>query len=414
MRYAAIVIGGGPAGMAAACAADGTKKVLIIEREARLGGILKQCVHDGFGVIRFGEKLSGPEYADRFIDEVYSRKNIDVKTLTFVTEIEKRDGYFRVTTTSGKGIESYEGENLILACGCRERTARQVNIHGTRPAGLMTAGTAQNLVNLQGVNPAGKCVILGSGDIGLIMARRLTLEGSNVIGVYEAKSAPSGLSRNLQQCLYDFGIPLHLKKTVTLVHGRDRVEGVTVADADDGMRPIEGTEEYIPCDALIVSVGLIPENELAEKLGIITDSKTKGPIVDQYMMTTLDGVYSVGNALHVHDLVDYVSEVAETAGKDAGRRKERATIEVGSRGLGYIVPQKVDVLNQEEYTVYYFRAARETGKAKLTVTVNGHEIYSKKYASLRPPEAERVRIKHLLKAGDELMFVLEEEDDRKA
>ncbi len=414
MRYAAIVIGGGPAGMAAACAVKESEKVLIIEREARLGGILKQCVHDGFGVIRFGEKLSGPEYADRFIEEVYARKNIDVKVLTFVTSIEKENGYYRVSTTSGAGIETHEGENLILANGCRERTARQVNIHGTRPAGLMTAGTAQNLVNLLGVNPAKRCVILGSGDIGLIMARRLTLEGSQVLGVYEAKSSPSGLQRNLQQCLYDFGIPLHLKKTVTLVHGRDRVEGVTVADVDDGMLPIAGTEEYIPCDALIVSVGLIPENELAEKLGVAMDAKTKGPIVDQYMMTTLDGVYSVGNALHVHDLVDYVSEVSETAGKDVGRRKERATIEVLSRGLGYIVPQRIDVKNLEEKTTYYFRTARETGKAKLTVTVNGVEIYSKKYSALRPPEAERVSIKHLLKAGDELKFVLEEDDGGKA
>ena len=411
MRYAAIVIGGGPAGMAAACAVKENEKVLIIEREARLGGILKQCVHDGFGVIRFGEKLSGPEYADRFIDEVYSRKNIDVRTLTFVTDIEKRNGYFVVTTTSGKGIVSYEGENLILANGCRERTARQVNIHGTRPAGLMTAGTAQNLVNLMGVMPAKRCVILGSGDIGLIMARRLTLEGAEVVGVYEAKATPSGLQRNLQQCLYDFGIPVSLKKTVTLVHGRDRVEGVTVSDVDDDMRPISGTEEYIPCDALIVSVGLIPENELAENLGVPIDPRTKGPVVDQYMMTAVDGVYSVGNALHVHDLVDYVSEVAETAGKDVGRRKSRASIEVTQKGFAYLVPQRLDAANVEKETTFYFRASHDTERAKLTVTINGKTAVTKKYSMLKPPEAVRVKLALPVKAGDDVKFVLEDDDD---
>ena len=302
-----IVIGGGPAGLAAAISAsDNGANVLLIEREARLGGILKQCIHDGFGLLRFGEKLSGPEYAERFIDELRQRA-IDVKTLTFVTKIDNTGDGFRVHTVSRGGVTVETAKALVLATGCRERTAKQVFIHGTRPAGVFTAGTAQHFTNLLGLQPAKRCVILGSGDIGLIMARRLTLEGAEVLGVYEAKPTPSGLTRNLHQCLYDYNIPLYLSHTVTRVFGADRLEGVEIAEVDDRMTPIPGTQRRLDCDALILSVGLIPENELAESLGVRLDPRTKGPVCDERCMTSVDGVFCCGNALHVNDLVDYVS-----------------------------------------------------------------------------------------------------------
>lgn len=307
-----IVIGGGPAGLAAAISAhDNGANVLLIEREARLGGILKQCIHDGFGLIRFGEKLSGPEYAERYID-TFREKSIASVTLTFVTKIEKNQTGFVVHAVSRNGVSQFSARALVLATGCRERTAKQVFIHGTRPSGVFTAGTAQHFVNLLGELPTKKCVILGSGDIGLIMARRLTLEGAKVLGVYEAKPTPSGLTRNLHQCLYDYGIPLYLSHTVTRVFGTDRLEGVEIAEVDAHMTPIPGTEQKLDCDALILSVGLIPENELAESLGVKLDPKTKGPVCDGQCMTSVDGVFSCGNALHVNDLVDYVSENAAT------------------------------------------------------------------------------------------------------
>lgn len=297
-NYDVVVIGGGPAGLSAAqsaCLKGG--KVAIIEREARLGGILKQCVHDGFGLIRFGEKLAGPEYSERYIDFV-RELDIDTFTFTFVTRIEKKDGGFEITAVSKDGIEKFFAKALVLATGCRERTAKQVLIQGTRPAGVFTAGTAQNFVNLQGKLPTKKCVILGSGDIGLIMARRLTLEGATVEGVYEVKPTPSGLTRNIHQCLHDFNIPLHLSHTVTRVFGTDRLEAVEVAKVDDKMQPVDGTQRRIDCDALILSVGLIPENELAESIGVKINPFTKGADCDQTYMSSIDGVFSAGNALN--------------------------------------------------------------------------------------------------------------------
>lgn len=411
MRYKAIVIGGGPAGMAAALAVDKQHKVLLIEREGRLGGILKQCVHDGFGVIRFGEKLAGPEYAQRFIDEVIKAENIDVKLWNFVVEIKKENDIFYITTTSSSGVKTYEGEKLILANGCRERTPRQVNIHGTRPAGLMTAGVAQNYVNLQGALPTKKCIILGSGDIGLIMARRLTLEGAKVLGVYEAKSTPSGLSRNLQQCLYDFDIPLHLSKTVTRVFGDKRVEKVEIMAVDEKMTPIEGTEEIIECDSLIISVGLIPENELAEGLNIPIDPCTKGPFVDQNMQTRLDGVYSVGNALHVHDLVDYVSEVSEIAGKNISNTNKRELISVERKGFLYAVPQMLDINSENKSYTFYFRSICDYKKAVFKILVDGNEVYSKKFNYLKPPEMEKVTVNLDLKKENKITLLLEGNND---
>ena len=302
--YDVTVIGGGPAGLAAAISAhDNGAKTLVIEREERLGGMLKQCIHDGFGLSRFGERLAGPEYVERFMTELYKR-NIDAMLRTFVTGVEKlRDG-FCVATVNGEGLKKIYTKTLVLATGCRERTAKQVFIHGTRPAGVFTAGTAQHFTNRLGVMPTKRCVILGSGDIGLIMARRLTLEGAEVLGVYEINPTPSGLTRNIHQCLYDYDIPLYLSHTVTRVFGADRLEAVEICEVDGDLRPIKGTEKRVECDALIVSVGLIPENELAESIGVSIDGHTGGPVCDGQLMTSVPGVFSCGNALHVNDLVD--------------------------------------------------------------------------------------------------------------
>lgn len=388
-----IVIGGGPAGLAAALSAKRSgADVILIEREARLGGILKQCIHDGFGLVRFNEKLSGPEYAERFIDELQN-ENIKVYPLTYVTRIEKTGGGFSLTTVNQCGVEHFAAKALVLATGCRERTAKQVFIHGTRPSGIFTAGTAQNYINLLGQMPAKKCVILGSGDIGLIMARRLTLEGAKVLGVYEAKSSPSGLTRNIQQCLNDFDIPLHLSKTVTRVFGVERLTAVEICSVDEKLQPIQGTEEIIECDTLILSVGLIPENELAETLGVTIDPCTKGPVCDEHLMTSVDGVFSCGNALHVNDLVDYVSESGESAGKAAAlyTRSARAEIEISAGNkLLYAVPQRINLNNTNLKTVVYFRSSEVLRKCALKIMVDGKEIYRKRYAVLRPPEMERI------------------------
>ena len=414
------VIGGGPAGLAAAIEASRAgAEVLLIEREARLGGVLKQCIHDGFGVIRFGEKLSGCEYACRFIHGI-KKTDVTVATMTFASRIMKTSDGFDLSLSSDRGFRHVSSKTLVLATGCRERTARQVAIHGTRPAGLITAGAAQYHINIQGQLPGRRCVILGSGDIGLIMARRLTLEGAEVLGVYEAKAEPSGLSRNIYQCLVDFDIPLHLSRTVTEVHGRERVEGVTVADVDERMDPIAGTQEYIPCDSLILSVGLIPENELAETLGVQLDQATKGAVCDETYMTSVPGVFACGNALHVNDLVDYVSESGEKAGRSAadyalGRAETSAEyLDVKpSEDFLYVVPHKIRTCEREK-TEFYFRTRKTRGGTTVRVMLDGREIYKGRYQGLRPPEMEKITIdlgEMDLKKAKSMDFVMEEDSN---
>ena len=389
-----LVIGGGPAGLAAAISAHKENaRVVLVERESRLGGILKQCIHDGFGLVRFKEKLSGPEYAERFIDE-FRELGIEAKLLTFVTSVERIPEGFKATLVSRDGIEVYETKTIILATGCRERTSKQVFIHGTRPSGIFTAGTAQHYTNLLGQLPTKRCVILGSGDIGLIMARRLTLEGAEVVGVYEVKPTPSGLTRNIHQCLNDYNIPLHLSHTVTRVFGEDRLTAVEIAEVDNHMKPIPGTEEIIDCDALILSVGLIPENEIAETLDVQIDTRTKGPICDAHLMTTVPGIFSCGNALHVNDLVDYVSESGETAGKYAAHFAlgvDRVPVEIHpNENILYIVPQRIDLSEDNSETVVYFRSKEVFEKAIFRIVADGKTLFEKRYAFLRPPEMEKV------------------------
>jgi thioredoxin reductase len=369
-----------------------------VERESRAGGILKQCIHDGFGTITFNEKLSGPEYAERYIKEVKNR-GIRVLTSTYVTKVEKQAQGFKIDLVNSKsGVFQVTAKTVILANGCRERTSKQVFITGTRPAGVYTAGTAQYFVNILGYLPCKKCVILGSGDIGLIMARRLTLEGAEVLGVYEAKSTPSGLSRNIAQCLEDYSIPLYLSHTITKIIGTDRVEGVEISEVDEKMEPIAGTEERLKCDGVILSVGLIPENELAESLGVIMDKSTKGPQVDESFMTSVQGVFSCGNALHVNDLVDYVSESGTLAGEAAAdfiygeSEKEYIYIEASKEDFLYVVPQRISNNKGDKKTTIYFRSKNNEHKVEVKLMQGSGSIFTKSYEKLKPPEMERIEI----------------------
>ena len=384
-----VIIGGGPAGLAAALEAEklGIKEILILERNDELGGILNQCIHDGFGVHRFKKQLSGPQYAQLFIDQL-EESIIEVKLNTMVLEITKEKKIYAIN--SKEGIIEIYAKAIILAMGCRERTQKQVFIMGTRPSGIMTAGTAQRYINMEGLIPGKKAVILGSGDIGLIMARRMTLEGMEVEGVYARKPYPGGLARNVFQCLDDYNIPLHLSTQITEIIGKHKLEGVKVQEVDNSGNLIHGTERYIECDLLVLSVGLIPENELSIGAGVNISPITKGPFVDNNMMTNLDGIFAAGNVVNVFDLVDHVSDTGEIAAKGAfkyinNRLNHNRTIEiVAGESINFLIP---NTYAKEESSLFlYFRTKTVIEKAIVSVWQNDKEIYKKRYQIARPQE----------------------------
>ena len=370
----------------------GIRDILILEREKHLGGILRQCIHDGFGLTRFKTTLSGPEYAQRFIDEVIE-KEIPYMTNTTVLEITKDKV---VTAASKEGLVQYQAKAVILTMGCRERTRGALGIPGERPTGVFTAGVAQAYMNLYNRMPAKEVVILGSGDIGMIMARRLTLEGAHVQAVFEIQPIPSGLPRNIEQCLNDYNIPLYLSHTVTEIHGDSRLTGVTVAQVDEHFKPIPGTEKEYQCDTLILSVGLIPENELSIDAGVTLDNRTRGAVVDEHFQTNIDGIFAAGNVLHVHDLVDFVSMEAEKLADSAARyiqdeALEECSVEIVTDGnIGHTIPQKI---SGEQDVTLSMRVRKLIKDCRIVVRQGGKEIGAKKMKKALPAEMIQIAIK---------------------
>ena len=388
------VIGAGPAGLAAALEAErlGGGKILLLERDSHLGGILQQCIHDGFGIHRFGKRLSGTQYAQHFIDEI-EKSSVEVLCDTMVLELDSSRRI--IACNSRDGILEINAVAVILAMGCRERTASQVMIYGDRPAGVLTAGVVQRYINMEGYLPGTNAVILGSGDIGLIMARRMTLEGIKVKGVYEVMSSPGGLTRNIVQCLDDFDIPLHLSHTIVKVNGRKRVESVVTAKVGRERRPIPGTEEEIACDLLVLAVGLIPENELSVRAGIEIDVNTKGPVLDSAFMTSVPGIFAAGNVAAVFDLVDYVSQSAEIAARGAvafihGKLSAPGWDPVKTGvNVSFVVPQRIrwePAETVKEKRVFFLRVKRPEKAATLFCRGPEGIIFKKRCRYIAPPE----------------------------
>lgn len=397
MKYDVIVVGGGPAGMAAALSAwdSGCRRVLIIERDKTLGGILNQCIHNGFGLHYFKEELSGPEYAERFIRRVQETE-IEVMTDTMVLHIG-RDRTVHIVST--RGYEILEAVSVVLAMGCRERPRGAIAIPGTRPAGIFTAGTAQRYLNIEGYMVGKRVLILGSGDIGLIMARRMTLSGAKVLACVEIMPYSGGLTRNIVQCLQDFDIPLYLSHTITEIRGKNRVEQVVVSKVDEKRVPIPGTEICFDCDTILLSVGLIPENELSRDAGIELDSRSNGPVVYDDMETSIPGVFACGNVVHVHDLVDFVTEESQRAGKaaaafcrEARTAAETLPVSVGA-DIGYSVPQRIRT-NVDAAVPVSFRVRRIIGPSRIIVSdQKGRELASFPRSRLAPGEMEKIFLK---------------------
>ncbi|MDD3222680.1 MAG: FAD-binding protein [Clostridia bacterium] len=402
LTYDLVVVGGGPAGLAAAASAkkNGIDSIIILERDNELGGILNQCIHNGFGLHTFKEELTGPEYAGRFIEEVTELK-IEYKLHTMVMDINQD----KVVTAMNKedGLFEIQAKAVILAMGCRERPRGALNIPGYRPAGIYSAGTAQRLVNIEGFMPGREVVILGSGDIGLIMARRMTLEGAKVKVVAELMPFSGGLKRNIVQCLDDFGIPLKLSHTVVDIDGKDRLKGITLAQVDNTGKPIPGTEEHYSCDTLLLSCGLIPENELSRGIGVDIEPITNGPIVNESLETNVEGVFACGNVLHVHDLVDFVSEEASAAGKNAAKyiknggkemAVEHETVNLCPEGIvRYTVPKTINVDRMDDEITVRFRVGAVQKNCYVTTYFDGEQVMRRRRPVVAPGEMEEVKLK---------------------